>query len=447
MNLEEIFNMKLTENGDLSYKSTLNPLLDLLFMTEYYQNHLSDARIGTTDFEKVFAMFVRDPRYGLGRRDLGRELMKQSEVSIENIVLAGRFDDLWSMFHDTPEFYRALDYLHKEIENGNELAKKWMPRYSSKNLMVAREIAKYWNMNKQKYGKFIKCDTVENKLSRKNTDEIEFEHVPSLAMLKYYQRFLTKDDTKTRFEKYLEDVRDGKKELKVSTTTVYDIYRNREKIDADLFFDKIEKISGSWIPIVDSSVSMCDSNDSYGKAMAIGHYLAKCSTYAPNKVISFSSNPQLLELGVENVITRWGEIHKQNLERFSSKYLKEIGSMHTGDYSNTDFGKVMELLKGLDVENAPEWLVVLSDMEFDVGSNQSKTETMNLFRKQGFNTKIVWWNLNSRNTTSPEMDRDGNVFMSGYSPYLLKFLETGFNGDEYLKKLVVEYAKAVNLTF
>ena len=258
MNLEEIFNQKLTENGDVSYKSTLNPLLDLLFMTEYFQKHVDEVRIGTSAFEKAFAMFVRDPRYGLGKRDLGRELMKQAQVSITDMVLAGRFDDVWTMFHGTAAFNEALDYLKGEIKKGNELAKKWMPRYSSKNLMVAREIAKYWGMNKQQYGKFIKCDTVENKLSRKNTEEIEFEHVPSLALIKYYQRFLKKEDTKARFEKYLADVKDGKKEMKISTTTVYDIYKNRTKIDPDLFFDKIEKISGSWIPVIDSSGSMQD---------------------------------------------------------------------------------------------------------------------------------------------------------------------------------------------
>ena len=39
-------------------------------------------------------------------------------------------------------------------------------------------------------------------------------------------------------------------DLKVSTTTVYDIYKNRNKIDADLFFEKLEKIAINCIPIV-----------------------------------------------------------------------------------------------------------------------------------------------------------------------------------------------------
>ena len=231
MKLEEIFNQKRTENGDIAFtKINDDNLLNLLFLTEYYQNHLSEVQIGNTEKDQLFARFVRDPRFGLGRRDLGRVLMHMAGCSIEDIVKSGRVDDLFVYDSKSRDYYidaDILDYLKREIENGNELVKKWMPRYSSKNLMIARQIAKYWGMNKQQYGHFIKCDTTENKLSRKNTNEIKFEHVPSLAMIKYFNRFQTKEDTKDRFEKYLEDVRSGKKELKIDTTTVYDIYRNR----------------------------------------------------------------------------------------------------------------------------------------------------------------------------------------------------------------------------
>ena len=71
---------------------------------------------------------------------------------------------------------------------------------------------------------------------------------------------------------------------------------------------------------------MCDSNDSFGKANSIAHYLAKCSTYANNQVISFSSRPQLMTIRGRN-------------------YIEEIRSMYTGDCSNTNFGAVMEILK------------------------------------------------------------------------------------------------------
>lgn len=442
MNLQQLFdNVKLTENGDLAYKKVSSDvMLNILFMTEYYSKHLDEVpHLEYSPMDKLFAMFIRDPRYGLGKRDLGRKLMSSAKVSFEDALLAGRADDLLFMEWESFDYYSMLDYLKSEIDKGNELVKKWMPRYSSKHLLLARKIAKYWNMNKQQYGHFIKCNTTENKMSDHRWDDVEFEHVPSLAMLKYAKAFSTKAETKARYAKYLEDVKAGKKDLHVATTSVYDIYRNRKKIDADLFFDKLEKISGSWIPIVDSSGSMQDSNDSYGKAMAIGHYLAKCSTYAPNQVVSFSSRPQLLTLGnlSEDIDRYWMPDYNEE-----SVYEREIASMYTGDCSNTDFGKVMQLLSNLGGK-MPEYLVVLSDMEFDQGSSMSKDRTMELFRQKGYTTKIVWWNLNSRHTTAPEMDNSGNIFLSGYNPMLLKFLQAGFDAKAFLHTLLQEYAKSV----
>lgn len=438
--LEELFSMKLTENGDVAFDkvSFKNPNLNILFGTEYYQNHLNEVTIGDTPKDRLFSMFIRDPRFGLGKRDLGRRLMKLSKVSLEYVVKTGRFDDVFAVFGLSRE---VLDYAKKEIENGNELVKKWMPRYSSQNLLLARKIAEYWGMTKQEYGHFIKCNTTENKLSRKNTNEIEFEQVPSLAMLKYYKRFSSGEDTAERFKQYLENVKSGKKGLKVSTTTVYDIYRNANSIDPDLFFEKFEKISGNWLPIVDTSGSMWNENDSIGKALSVGHYLAKCSNYAPNTVVSFSSHPQLIKLGItpDRCDNYWRDhLHLVNGE---SQYAKEIRSMYTGDCTNTDFGAVMNLLKGLD--DVPEYLVVLSDMEFDCGSRQSKDELKRIWKENGYTTKIVWWNLNERSFTSPEMDSEGNIFLSGYNPMLLKFLEAGFDGEKFLNKLLDQYEKAV----
>lgn len=438
--LDQIFsNTKLTENGDITYSSTGDNLLDILFMQEYFGQHLDQVRIGNSNRERLFSMFIRDPRFGIGRRDLGRVLMRMSGCEPKDVVKAGRYDDLFSCFDKD----KAFGYLAEEIRGGNELAKKWAPRYSSKNLLLARDFAKYLGLNKQQYGKFVKAKTVERCLSSKNTGIIQFEHVPSLAMLKYYNRFYKGQDTSERFAKYLEAVKSGKADIKVSTTNVYDIYRNRTKIDADLFFDKIEKIAINCVPIVDSSGSMLNSNDSYGKAMAIGHYLAKCSTYAPNKVVSFSSCPTLLELGKENELKdQWGgdRIRRQSLAGLKG-YNREVASMYTGDCTNTDFGAVMELFKGMT--DVPEYLVVLSDMEFDIGSRQSKNELREIWSRNGYKTKIIWWNLNERNTTCPEIDADGNIFMSGYSPMLLKFLESGFDGKKFLDKLLTEYGKAI----
>jgi len=456
--LSELFNYKLTENGDFTHKSTGNHLVDLIFQAEYYQKHLNEVKIGNSDLEKLFSMFMRDPRHGMKYRNLGRVLMRKSGVSPQAVAFAGRFDDLWEnpISNDFEENW--ISYLFEQCRAGNELAKKWMPHYVAtkpngkvaKSTLMASYFRQLLGMNKQQYNKFVKCPTVESKLSQHMNDMIEFDKIPSLALLKYWARFAgtskknPKTDMAERFNAYLESVKKGEKKMNFSTATVYDIYRNANTIDTDLAFSQIEKISGNWIPIVDTSSSMFN-DDAMGKALSIGHYLGKCSTYCPDQVITFSSHPQLITLGVTKPYVEYSYGMNKIPQDKGYQYNKEIRSMFTGDTSNTNFAAVMNLLRGLKTE-FPEYLIVLSDMEFDWGGNDANRRTMNEWRRNGIKTKLVWWNFNARNTTSPQSiktDANGNIFISGYDPTMLKFLSCEFDAEKFISKLLTEYAKTI----
>ncbi len=456
--IEKIINQKKTENGDTSYKSTGNNLADLFFLTSYFEKHLDEVKIGNTEKEKLFSMFIRDPRFGLGRRDLGRTLMMYSGVSSEDIVLAGRYDDLWHI-----PTKNNLEYLKEKVINGDELAKKWLPRLTSgkKTRLFARALCKEWNLTQEEYRKLIKTDkTVEYKLSyaeksEDNTelnnlfgkinythplvDKIDFEKVPSLAMQKYLNTFLTREDLKNRFGEYIKAVKENKAKVNVSTATVHDAYKtvNRNLSEAsDIIGKKIVEsatlgVELNAIPILDTSGSMYSSwrtvdysnvNDIGVKATSVAHAIATHSTFSKNQLISFSSNPQLMT------------IKGDTLE-------EQYKSMYTGDCSNTDFKKVMELLSKL--KKFPEYLVVLSDMEFDIGSIQSKETTMKIFKEYGANTKIIWWNFNDRNKTVPEFDEHGNIYLSGYNLQILKLIENGFDMTEYIDKVIEDYRKKI----
>jgi hypothetical protein len=453
-----IFNDKKTENGDDSHISTGNHLIDLLFRGEYYTHHLEKVRIGDSDLEKLFAMFVRDPRYGLKYRDYGRILMRQAGVSAENVALAGRYDDLWENPLSDELNMDWVNYLFEQCKAGNELAKKWMPHYQAKDkngkptksTIMAAKFRRLLSMNKQTYGKFVKCDTVESKLSDHRNDDIDFSKLPSLALLKYWARFAgtSKNNPNTdmaeRFQTYLDSVKKGENKMNMNTASVYDIYRNANKINADIAFAQIEKISGSWLPIVDTSGSMFweSSDDAISKALAVAHYLAKCSTYAPNKVVSFSSCPKLIELGVTPSSNLRYELPKEN----GTMYNREIRSMYTGDCSNTDFGAVMKRLSLLTSE-FPDYLVVLTDGEFDNGGNAANQRVLDDWHRRGIRTKMVWWNFNARNITTPDVIRqgsDGSIFISGYNPQILKFLNCDFNAELFLSTLLSEYKKAIS---
>jgi hypothetical protein len=455
--INEKQNKKLTENGDIAYKTTGNNLTDLFFMTPYFEKNLDQVNIGTTEKEKVFSMFIRDSRFGLGRRDLGRKLMTLSGVDAKNIVKAGRYDDL--IYIPTDE---NIAFLKEQLYAGNELAKKWMPRLTGKEKIYAKALCKMWDITEKEYRKLIKTDsTVEFKLSYAEqqdgtplndlfkkgnfkhplVEKIDFEKVPSLAMTKYTHTFSTREDLKERFAEYIQKVKENKAKINTKTTNVYDGYKEatrgglvpqsmeeeaREVIANKIVDNATIGVEMDAIVILDSSGSMTwggrTGDNLLDKAYSIAYGIAIKSTYAPNQVISFSSYPQLMTIK--------GNTLKEKYE-----------SMYTGDCSNTDFGKVMKLLQGL--KKYPEYLIVLSDMEFDCGSNQSKAETMRIFKQHGANTKIVWWNLNDRNKTVPEFDNYGNIYLSGYNIQILKLLENKFDMTSYIDKILEKYKKDI----
>ena len=450
--LEKILNEKRTENGDKSYKSTGDNLTDLFFMTPYFEKNLDEATIGTSEREKVFSMFVRDPRFGLGRRDLGRRLMKLSGVTPGNIVKAGRYDDLWHI--PTNE---NLAELKLSVCEGDELAKKWLPRLTGKDKRIAKALCKMWGLTEKEYRALIKTEsTTEYKLSyaeqKEGTplndlfkqgnyehplvDTIDFEKVPSLAMTKYLHAFSTREDIKPRFDEYIEKVKENKAKVNTSTANVYDGYKTatrgtsseaKEVIANKIVDNATIGVEMNAICILDTSASMTwgriDGGTPLEKAYSLAYALATKSTYAPNQVVSFSSRPQLMTI-------------KGNTLR------EKYQSMYTGDCSNTDFGAVMKLLQGL--KKYPEYLIVLSDMEFDQGSYQSKKETMRIFKEHGAETKIIWWNLNDRNKTVPEFDEYGNIYLSGYNMQILKLLENKFDMSSYIDKILKDYMEKID---
>lgn len=463
--LEKIFAEKKTENGDISYNTTGNNLTDLLFMTPFFEKNLDQVKIGDSEKEKVFSMYVRDPRFGLGRRDLGRKLMQLSNVAPDNIVKAGRYDDLW---HIPTSF--NLEYLKAKIFEDNadkELAKKWMPRLTGKDKKVAKALCKMWKLTEKEYRALIKTDsTTEYKLSyaeRNNeensplnelfeeniykhplVDDIDFEKVPSLAMTKYLHTFSTREDLKDRFVEYIKAVKENKAKVNVSTANVHDAYKTTMKEsnadiqeNAEVISNKINDnatlgVEINAIPILDTSGSMYDRyspdfsnmNDIGVKAMSVAYAIATKSTYAPNQIVSFSSSPKLMTIK--------GDTLKEKYQ-----------SMYTGDCSNTDFGRVMDLLANLN--KYPQYLIVLSDMEFDQGSNTSKEKTMRLFKERGANTRIIWWTFNDRHTTVPEFDEYGNIYLSGYNIQMLKLLENNLDMTKYIDKLLEDYKRKVGL--
>ena len=449
MELKKLNAEKRTENNDIAYNTTGNTLIDLLFMADFFTKNLDQVVLGQSEKEKLFAMYMRDPRDGKGYRDLGRRLMELAGNTPEEILEAGRFDDLWHI-----PSYDNVGRLFKELYKGNALAKKWMPRLKSKDAAYAQILRQLLGISEKEYRKLIKAtDTVEYKLSyaipdeeagpldelfRKGTvshpllDSIDFEKVPSLAMVKYFSAFLRKEETKERFSKYLEDVKAEKAKLHTATARVTDAYKVTKSAEAEevdvlakqIIEQETAGLSLNAICVLDTSGSMywtmAGEQSAYERATAVAHALATNSTYAKNKVISFSSRPELMTI-------------KGNTIK------EQYASMWTGDCTNTDLARVFNILKGL--RSYPDFVIVLSDMEFDQGSATSKEEWVKLVKANGAHTKLIWWNFNNRNRTTPEMDQYGNFYLSGNDLNTLMLIPGVIDMEEYIDSILRDYAK------
>lgn len=66
--LEKILNEKKTENGDISYKSTGDKYLDILFMSEYFTKHLKEVpTIDKNEYGRIY--FISDLEKGTNENE------------------------------------------------------------------------------------------------------------------------------------------------------------------------------------------------------------------------------------------------------------------------------------------------------------------------------------------------------------------------------------------
>ncbi len=364
----------------------------------------------------------------------------------------------------------------EEESKNNSLIWKWSPREKSRKFgWIFEEIAKCyfaefgkydWNskgINKAKTqlrkkisAKNRLLDTTQIKQCEKKWRDIDFNRVTSVTMNKQRGAFMNKNNVdsedrvqcKNNLEKYMEDVKSGKKEMKGKNVGMIDFvkqaFRCRDEEDKDILNEQWKSNSkctsqlGEMIPLVDTSGSMeRDEMKPLLSAIGLGLRVAEKSKLG-KRVMTFNAKPEWIKL--------------DDKEDFVED-VRKIKNIPWG--MNTNFHKAMDLildtivglkLPSEEVENLI--LVVFSDMQFDRAESDMGTE-----KRFGSNTvreildkkyhdagikicgkpykvpKIVFWNLRSTTGFPVLSYHDGYAMMSGYSATALnEFSENGLNG-------------------
>ncbi|CAK0780366.1 conserved hypothetical protein [Gammaproteobacteria bacterium] len=448
----------LTANGARTFVSTKSPIVDLFFL-------IGSANLKTTPVAQLASMFeaafeadedravrmllwTRDIREGAGRREVFRKMMlylarNRQELCIRilpYIPELGRWDDLL-IFSNDPELVNveqaALAVVAKGLSEKNALCAKWMPRTG----LVAGRLREFLALgNNRHWTKLLArlSETVEQQMSARLWEEINYSHVPSLASIRYAKAFHRHD--KERYEKWRDDLKRVRtaapetltkedKKIKVNVGAVYphDIVHAVRSGDATTANEQWERLpnflgDNSVLPIVDVSGSMDVKVQGPIRAMdisiALGMYCASKGTGPfQNIFMTFSSEPEWVDLKGASTLQAKIEMTRRAPWGMS-----------------TDLDASLALLLSTAVkarvpaEDMPKTLLIISDMEFNSCGRLTNYQAIQArYDAAGYSMpQVVFWNVNPRQGNNPvQFDARGVALVSGFSPTILKSVLSG----------------------
>lgn len=378
-------------------------------------------------------LWLRDCRGGAGNRSGARECYhwlanhapEWLTVNIGWLPLVGRWDDLRSLFGTDAE-KEAVDLWVKALESKDVLAAKWADRSDA-------PLRKKMGMRIGDFRRFLaklrKDHIVEHKMCTRRWHEIEYEHVPSVAMARYTSAFGKHD--KERFNKYKEMLAKGKASVHADVLFPHDCVRtaiNGSNRIADAQFEALpnylENADERIIVIADTSGSMISVIAGSIRAIDVSQGLALyCSAKMPKdspfykKFIAFCS---------ESEFKNWEEM----------TFSEAVGNIKIFDRAigSTRIDKALKLIlntaRFFNIGNdyMPTTLLIVSDMQFHRGTEGSGSEVENclkLYDKAGYKRpKIVYWNT-AGYAGQPSTVKENIGMVSGFSPSILKSIFSG----------------------
>lgn len=452
--LEKASNFTVTENNALVYSSTLSHLLDFFGNAGALRKRSDEDVIQL--FSKSFAedkllalktlFYIRDVRGGQGERKTFRTILSwlahnYPEIvhkNLSNIPLYGRWDDLFVLF-GTPEEKWALNVMAKqlakdwhEMEDGKSvsLLAKWLKSEntsSKESVAQARKFRKFLGWNSKKYRKTLSklrnhIDVVEVKMCAGQWDEINFEQVPSKATLNYRKAF--EKQAKESYVEYLAKVEKGEAKINTAALYPYDILRTLvENVNsamsikaADLQWRALPNFidgDGKGLVIADTSGSMHGLPLYIAISLAI-YFAERNNGPFKDVFMTFSQHPTFHRLIGNNLLEKW-----ENLDHGG-------WDMNTNLQASFDLILKTALANKVGQKDIPEYLLIVSDMQFDQASSSNDKTNFEVmkdkFENAGYKIpNVVWWQVDSRQNNVPITYSDsGAALVSGSHPSILK---------------------------
>jgi hypothetical protein len=348
----------------------------------------------------------------------------------------------------------VFDFIRRQLltdveamENGQSvsLLAKWLKSEntsSKESVRLARKTREALGWSPRKYRKTLSAlrayiDVVEVKLCNKEFTAIDFQKVPSKALMNYKGAFKKHD--MTRWQEYLAKVEKGEAKIQAKALFPYELLK---AVWAEQDEDSIKALDLQWknqvdfladnphkgLVLADCSGSMTSNNMlPLAVAVSLAIYFAERNVGPfQNTFMTFSDQCQLQRLCGRNLkekahnLTREGWCGSTNLQ-------SAFDAILTAAVKN----RVKE-------ENMPSVLYIVSDMEFNAacgtyiyGGGYKATTNFDAAKQKyaaaGYKfPRIVFWNVNARNDQFPiTEDENGVCLVSGCSPSILKSVLSG----------------------
>jgi hypothetical protein len=444
-----------TTNGMVALKSTGNASVSLFYKigASRGKNIIPDfvaALAENQNHALRIAAWSRDVRGGAGERQIFRDILTYLETNDTDAAKAlarkvpelGRWDDLL-VFKGAELKHFAFDLIKEALDAGNGLAAKWMPRKGE----VAVELRDAFGWTPKFYRKRLVelTNVVETQMCAKDWDNINFNHVPSLASSRYKMAFYKHT---AKYAEWTAALASGDPNVKVNASAVYP-YDVLKGLAAPSHYGttkmtkaELDHITAQWealpnyvgeaniLPLVDVSGSMTSKAGGHQSkstvtcldvSVSLGLYLAdKNKGKFKDTFLTFSTNPELLHL-------------KGNIVQKIDQMIRSSWAMSTNLEAAFDLILRTAINGNVPPEEMPSAVLILSDMQFNRCVSNSDHTAMKMieqkFRNAGYEApQVVFWNLNAYENVPVSHDKSGAALVSGFSPAILKsVLATDFD--------------------
>jgi len=424
----------ITANGAVTHSTSLSACLDLFFIAGASRDMLESdiilmferARAENKNLAYKILFWARDARGGAGEKRFFQIVMehisKQYAYDYDQLAIYipefGYWKDVFKIEKPNENTLNWLVTQLDESPNANLLA-KWFPRKGQ----WFSAMHKYLKITPKEFRKKLVSMTkaVETQMCANEWSEINYSHVPSIAMNKYRNAFIGHDAD--RYTDYIADVQAGKQKINAGVLFPHQLYQAIEKgenanaVEAqwnalpDYMADSTERI----IPVCDVSGSM--EGLPMDVSISLGIYISERNEgLFKDAFITFSSSPEMNYL-------------KGSLSERMRQLQRSGWGYSTNLQATFDLILNSAVRESLPESEMPTKLLIISDMEFDEADrDQTNLDTIRQkYSLAGYKMpEIVFWNVNGRMGNVPASVNDSGIgLVSGFSPSILKSILQG----------------------